>query len=394
MKTIFASPTRTTRGATRKSCVQSGIMNLLAAGVIALPGGPVFAQESQTDTRPGVAPDIREDETRLKLRRGDIVVVPIPFSNPTLDTGLVLGGAYFYPQSAEQAARQPASLTAAAGLYTSNDSRGAAVVQQNYWKEDRWRFTGAVGSADLRLPLRAVDENSDGVAIDWRINGQFLFAKLSRRISGDWYGGLQMRVVTANQSISAQAEFQTSGLDLGDLTSAGLGLTVEFDTRDLPMNSRSGRHFKFDGLFNDEALGSSKTYQSYSAALRSYHSLSDSLVLAWEFRGCSRGGAAPLWDACTVGLRGFSATDYLGTSSSSGQIEARWQLSERWGLAGFGGVGYVNDSFSGVDENESIPSFGVGIRFMVLASKRINLRIDFARSKDSDAVHVSVGEAF
>jgi hypothetical protein len=31
---------------------------------------------------------------------------------------------------------------------------------------------------------------------------------------------------------------------------------------------------------------------------------------------------------------------------------------------------------------------------MVLQAKRVNLRVDFAWSKDSDAVHVSVGEAF
>jgi hypothetical protein len=31
---------------------------------------------------------------------------------------------------------------------------------------------------------------------------------------------------------------------------------------------------------------------------------------------------------------------------------------------------------------------------MVLAAKRINMRLDFARSLDSDAVHFTVGEAF
>ena len=56
-----------------------------------------IAQNDATDTRPGIAPDIREDETRLKLQRGDFVVVPIPISNPTLESGLVAGAAYFYP---------------------------------------------------------------------------------------------------------------------------------------------------------------------------------------------------------------------------------------------------------------------------------------------------------
>jgi len=352
-----------------------------------------LADEDKSDTRPGIAPDIREDETKLKMQRGDFVVVPIPISNPTLETGLVLGAAYFYPQTEEQKKAQPASLTAAAGLYTSNASRAFAIVQQNYWNRNKWRFIGAAGAADLRLSLIAPDQTSSGQSVDWRINGEFVFARLSRKIKGHWYGGVNMRLVNANQSI--ETTISTSDFDLGpDVRSAGLGASVEFDSRDMPLNTYGGQYFKADALFNDEAIGSNKTYQSYSLAFRSYHKVRDSLVLAWEMQGCKRGGMAPLWDACTVKLRGFSATDYLGKVSASGQLEARWRLSKRWGLVGFAGSGYVGSSFSGVREHEAIPSYGAGVRFMVLAAKRINLRLDYARSTNSNAVHFSVGEAF
>lgn len=362
--------------------------------ILAVLCGVANAEETATDTRPGIAPDIREDETELKLQRGHLVVVPIPISNPTLNTGLVVGGAYFYPQSEEQKKRQPASLTAAAGMYTSNDSSAFALAQQNYWNDDKWRFTGVLGTADLRLSLIPPDEASNGSGVDWRINGNFLSARISRRLKGNWFGGFFTRVISANQSISTVIENAPSNFDIGDVTSAGLGLSVEFDSRDAPINSIRGRHFKFDALFNDEAIGSNTTYQSYIAAYRSYHRLTNSVVLAWEVQGCKRGGMAPLWDACTVKLRGFSATDYLGSASSSGQVEARWQLSNRWGLVGFAGAGYVGDSFSGKRDDKPIPSFGAGLRFMVLRAKRINLRLDYARSLSSDAIYVSVGEAF
>ena len=351
------------------------------------------AQDSQTDTRPGIAPDIREDEVKLKLQRGDFVAVPIPISNPTLDTGLVAGAAYFYPQTEEQKATQPASLTAIAGMYTSNDSRAAAIVQQNYWKQNKWRFTGVFGAADLRLPLIAPDESSSGQSVDWRVDGGFLLTRLSRRIGGNWYGGISGRIVDASQKIEGVASNEE--FDVGsDFLSVGLGLSVEYDTRDMPTNSYTGRYLKLDALFNDEEIGSNRTYQNYSASFRSYHTLTESTVLAWEVQGCKRSGKVPLWDGCTVKLRGFSATDYLGKKTSSGQAEIRWKLSKRWGLVGFGGVGRVGDSFSGIRDNENIPSYGIGLRFMVLLPKRINMRLDFARSTDSDAIHFSVGEAF
>ncbi len=352
------------------------------------------ADETKTDTRPGIAPDIREDETKLKLQKGNFVVVPIPMSNPTLDSGLVLGAAYFYPQTEEQKKRQPASVTAAAGMYTSNNSKAFGIAQQNYWKDDKWRFTGVLGAADLRLSLLTPEELPANSGVDWRINGKFLFAKGSRKLKGNWYGGLLARVVDAKQSITVVADSTELEFDIGDVVSAGLGANIEYDSRDMPLNSYSGRHFKVDALFNDEAIGSNQSYQSYSVAYRSYHRLTDSIVLAWELQGCARGGTTPLWDACMVKLRGFSATDYLGKVSASGQVEARWQMSKRWGLVGFGGSGYVGSSFSGIRDDKPIPSFGVGVRFMVLPAKRINMRLDFARSLDSDAVHFTVGEAF
>ena len=368
-------------------------MRIALIAWLALCGSAAIAQDAATDTRPGIAPDIRGDETPLKLQSGDFVVVPIPISNPTLGDGLVAGAAYFYPQTLEEKKLQPASVTAAAGMYTSNDSKALAFLQQNYWKDGKFRFTGVLGAADLKLGLLAPDQTSSGQSIDWRIKGSFAFAKLARKLKGDWYGGVLTRMIDANQSLELPSI--ESGLDTGsDIRAMGLGLYFEYDTRDMPSNSYSGRYLKIDALFNDERIGSNKTYQSSGAAFRSYHQLGDSLVLAWELQGCHRGGGTPLWDACTIKLRGFSATDYLGKLTGSGQVEARWRLNKRWGLVGFAGSGYVGNSFSGVRDNETIPSYGAGIRFMVLQSKRINLRIDYARSTGSDAIHISVGEAF
>ena len=374
------------------------IRNILFVGLAVLCGSIASAEvaeaETETDTRPGIAPDIREDDTKLKIQKGNFVVVPIPISNPTLDSGLVLGAAYFYPQSEEEKKLQPASMTAAAGMYTSNDSKAFGIAQQNYWKDDIWRFTGVLGAADLRLSLLTPEELPGSAGVDWRINGKFLYAKGSRKIKGNWYGGLLARVVDAKQSIATTTDATDFEFSIGDVRSAGLGVVLEYDARDNPFNSTSGRHFTVDALVNDEAIGSNQSYQSYSAEYLSYHRLTESVVLAWELQGCARGGRAPLWDACMVKLRGFSATDYLGRVSASGQIEARWQLSKRWGLVGFGGSGYVGSSFSGIRDDKPIPSFGVGVRFMVLAAKRINMRLDFARSLDSEAIHFTVGEAF
>lgn len=348
--------------------------------------------QSQSDPT-DIIPDLRDDETRFKLQKGDFVVVPIPSSNPTLDTGLVLGGAYFYSQSEEQKIAQPASVTAVAGMYTSNDSKAYAIAQRNYWHQDTWRFGGAIGHADLKLTLLSPNGSGTGQSTNWRIRGNFVQAQLSRKVGGNWYIGFTGRFVDVDQEL----ELDSGSIyfdDVADVKSGGIGANIEYDSRDMPFNTYAGRSFQLKTLFNDQSLGSDETYQSYGMAYRSYHEMSIPVVLAWEVKGCLKVGTAPLWDACKIGLRGFSATDYLGKSSVSAQFEARWRMSRKWGLVGFGGAGFIGETYSRVRERELIPSYGFGLRYMVLAAKRINVRLDYARSTDSDAIHLSVGEAF
>ncbi len=337
-------------------------------------------------------PDIRDDDLKLKLQKKNWVIVPIPVSNPTLETGLVVGGAYFYPQTDAQKKVQPASVTAVAGFRTSNKSSAFGIAYQSYFSEDKWRIGGIIGHADVKLDLTTPGAGG-GPSIDWLVKGEFFAASVSRRIAGKWYAGVVARYADMEQSFgidTPSAEFNTSS----ETVSVGLGINVEYDNRDKPFNSHTGSKFKFSILTNSKGLGSDDSYESYKASYASYHSIRPSLVLAWEVQGCSRSDRAPLWDTCRVDLRGFSATDYLGKLSASGQVEVRWQFHRKWGAIAFAGSGYYRNAFSEIREREAIPSYGIGLRFMVLESQRINMRLDYGRSNDSDAVYLSVGESF
>ena len=375
-------------------------MHLLFSFLVSLLcAATVFAEEeaspvdTETTHASGIAPDLRDDELKLKLQKRDFVVVPVPIVSPTFGSGLVVGGAYFYRQTEAQEKVQPASMTAAGGVYTDNDSKALVLGHQSYWAEDTWRLGGGFGYADMKFSLQTPDDPATDPTVNWNVRGNFAAFKLNRKVFGDWYVGLSGRLVDFEQSISTLDD--DNPFDESDETkTVGLGLLAEHDSRDLPLNSYTGHLFRFSALFNEEALGSDATYQTVTVEYRSYHELEVPVVLAWEVRACEGSTEAPLWDACKIALRGFSATDYLGKASTSAQFEARWRLSKRWGVVGFAGGGYIVESFSGTRDRELIPSYGIGVRFMVLQSKRINLRLDYARSTGSDAVHLSVGEAF
>ena len=341
---------------------------------------------------PDSIPDIREEKLKLKLQDRNWFVVPIPVSNPTADAGLVLGGAYFYPQTEAEKKVQPASVTGAAGYYSSNDSAAFGIAHQSYWSDNKWRFGGVVGHVDVKLNLNT-PAGASAASIDWLVKGDFLAAIISRKMAGNWYAGVFIRYLDMQQKFGINildAQFNT----VADAVSGGVGVKLERDSRDKPMNSYTGSIFELSALVNSGDLGSDNSYTSFSASFGAYHSLSSSVVLGWELRGCHKSGATPLWDACRIDLRGFSATDYLGRSSASAQVEARWQFHSKWGAVVFAGGGYYENSFSEIRERELIPSYGVGLRYPVLRSQRINMRLDYGRSKGSDAIYLSVGEAF
>ena len=147
--------------------------SLQGAQQSAEPDEPEVASELPTQDPDAQAPE--EEKQRpgfLKKMPKNLLLVPIPTSTPTFGTGLILGGAWFYSQTEEQKEAQPASYTGAAAGYTSNDSWFAGIMQQNYWSEDTWRFTGVAGYLDLKLdlfvPESGEDENS---GLDWLVDG-------------------------------------------------------------------------------------------------------------------------------------------------------------------------------------------------------------------------------
>jgi hypothetical protein len=346
-----------------------------------------------SDSQREYTPDLRDADVPATAQNGNFVFAPIPFANPLLDTGLVLGVGHFHRQTAEQAKAQPASLSALGVMYSEGGSNGAAIGHSGYFKEDRWRVAGAYGYADLELPLLAVDSGAAQVSIDWLIKATLLASRVSRRIGKNWFAGFSLVNVDVEQKFSLDIVERNFGLS-NSFTSTGVGPMITYDSRDMPTNAYAGRYFKASALFNRGSLGSDLTYDAYSLIFRSYHPLTDSFVLAWEVEACGRSVGTPLWDACKIGLRGFPATNYMGRFSVSAQAEARWRFTERWGLAAFVGSGRVDDTLSGLRENDRVPSYGAGLRFIIQKEKRINLRLDYAQSRDDDAVSFFVGEAF
>lgn len=342
---------------------------------------------------PGVPAEIRDEPMPASVRSGNFLAVPIPTSNPTIGTGLIGVTGYFWGQTQAQAAVQPPSVSGLAAMYTDSDSWALGVGHRAYWDEDRWRLSVGLGSIRLNLPLIGSDVAGAELDLDWEIEGEFFSFEVSRALGSAWYAGVAARYLDFEQTFSLGVESALFDL-LAAVEATSVGPVLVRDTRDSTSYPQGGSHFRTGLMYTWRGRQTDEHYRSIDTAFSSFHLLRDDLVVAWRAVWCQRQDGAPLWDACRVGLRGFPATNYLGRSSFLAEAEARWQISERWGAVVFAGAGEVRDSFSGLEDSDTIPSVGVGLRFVVQKAQHINLRLDYARSEDDDAVYFFVGEAF
>ncbi|MDO6619807.1 BamA/TamA family outer membrane protein [Shewanella sp. 6_MG-2023] len=352
------------------------------------------ANDSAANEPSSLVPNLKENKAPLTVNKGNFVAAPIPFSNPTIDSGLAGLVGYFYPQTDEQKSVQPPSVTGIAGFYSSNDSWGAAVGHASYWDNNNWHLKGGVAYADLKLPLVSTELLGLPIDVDWDISGYGALLELERRISGNWFVGVNGVFIDFEQDFNVN--ISSIDFDLrNEIVSAGLGAGIIYDSRDVPTNPYDGYYFKLNGTFFDDAIGSDTNFESYSLEFDGYFPVHESITVAYKLKGCLKEGNVPLWAACRLGLRGFSSTEYMALGAIETEAEARWRFHKRWGLVGFIGAGKLDDVNHADKSDDIIPSYGIGVRFMLQPAERINLRLDYARSSNNnDALYLSVGEAF
>jgi hemolysin activation/secretion protein len=93
-------------------------------------------------------------------------------------------------------------------------------------------------------------------------------------------------------------------------------------------------------------------------------------------------------------IRGYVGGQYRDDVSLTTQLEFRWSFYKKWGMVAFAGIGEVAPTVGDMNLDDLLPSAGVGLRFMASEKHRVNLGIDYARGKDSDAWYFRIGEAF
>ena len=189
----------------------------------------------------------------------------------------------------------------------------------------------------------------------------------------------------------------------------GLGVVVQYDSRDVAANAWQGVYFGTQVTLYG-ALGEN-TYQVYDLEYRQYRQVSrPGRTFAWTVRTRLTDGEVPWAELSMVGsstdLRGYRQGRYRDKAMFYAIGEYRHQFPSasrstglsRHGLVGWVGAGTVGASFADLDN--WLPNWGVGYRFEVQPRMSVRADVGFGReyldsgNKYVPSVYFGFTEAF
>jgi hypothetical protein len=326
--------------------------------------------------------------------------IVIPFNEPAIGFGLVVGLAYFHPDKSADAAPRPGdrkvppSTTFGGGVYAQNGTWAVAGGHQGVWMDGSIRYLGALTYASARLDFYGTGGSDPATGQDkipfdiegWGTN-QTVMVRLgdSNFFLGGKYGYL-----------AADVAFETApGQPLdGDSKLGGLSALLNYDTRDNSFTPNRGSYVKTGFSRFSENLGGDFNYNAFDLAAFHWWLIKNRLSFGGRFEFHHAGDGAPFYALPWVNLRGIAAFRYLGNYTVTVEIEPRWKIDRRWSVLGFLGAGRAATSFDRLDEVEKVRSYGAGFRYLIARKLGLAVGADIARGSEETVLYLAFGSAW
>lgn len=363
------------------------------------PGALKLDKELQVAAVPGdTADEVEELAGKGKGSRRERVIAPMPSRSPLLGWTLAVPAMLLYkPSFAEEA--DSTWMTGAMAFYAENESWGVGAFHRMSTGGDKWRLLGAAFKADLNYDFFGIGGDPDtSIPLDQALSA-FMFEALVRTYP-NLYVGLRGSYSRSDIGLRIPPDLLPPGVTPPDI-SAEFDLTTlapraTYDTRDNEFFPSAGLLVDATIQVGREFLGSDFDYESHKLHVNSYRSLGESTVVATRVSVQYVAGDAPFFVYPAFGsgadLRGYDTGTYRDRFLVAGQVELRYRVKPRIGLAAFAGIGTVAPKFG--QWGKSLPSVGGGIRWVIAPKNNMSLRFDIARGKDDTEFYVGLGEAF
>jgi outer membrane protein assembly factor BamA len=339
-------------------------------------------------------------EKQAEQKRGKFFIFPFVFYTPETAAGGGVAFNYSY-WTWEKGLPGPPSTLNLVFILTGRRQFNCELKADNAWKN----YT-LYSSIDLRMgksteSFYGIGNNTiEGDEEKYTHSSVVVYPTLQWRVFPHFFAGAGYEF-----EYSVNSDLEDGGLlQSGEVPGSsggvysGVGFMATCDTTNSRFFPRRGGRYFFSSWFYHSIIGSDNDFSRYTFDARRYVSLFSEHVLAMQIRYTAMSGDVPFEMLSLLGgrslMRGYFLGRYRDRNMLVFQIEYRMPLLWRVGAVGFLSAGDVAPRGKNFELDELKYSAGAGLRVMMNAQEKINLRIDFAFGKDSRGVYVTLFEAF
>jgi len=336
-------------------------------------------------------------DTVSKKKKDNIVPIPFPITDENLGYGGILAVAYMNDNKKSNRPNTPQTITGIAGGATSTGSWLASIFHSQAMNNDKMRYDGMVGYADMFLDyylFEKIDRLRFPIETNitfWGTQHQMLF----RFGQSNFFIGPQYRYMNVKGKINLELDDP----DYEDLavylkfkeTVSAIALLGNYDSRDQVISPVKGYYTGFFIRRNATWLGATKDYYWAEVFAYAYYKPGNKLYTILKFDFQYAGDNTPFYAKPYVSLRGVPAMRYQGNEVSTFENQWRVDLFKNVSLVAFAGVGKSYNSLQEFSESKWIHNYGTGIRYTLKNINNLRVGVDVAWSNENFAWGISLG---
>ncbi len=333
-------------------------------------------------------------------KKKETSIAAIPLINYNRTQGVIVGALvskYFKIKKTDTIS--PSSSIGIFGMYTAEKSYATFGFSRLYFAKDRWRVAAAMGAMDINFQFYLEDPTaSTGNFYDYSTKATLLVLQVQRNIFKRVYLGPSASFIKTTTTFGFPDVSGHDSVSKSNLNN--IGYIITNDTRDHVQYPTHGMFLNFKNQFYRSWAGSDFEFERYIVSYNQFFNLApknEKHVLAVRASFNIAAGDVPFEGQSVVGgddIRGYSQGKYRNDQVYTLQTEYRWNFYKRWGVVAFAGLASAVAKFSDIADNDLLPGGGVGVRFKMLPSEKINIGIDGAVGKGDYSITFRIGEAF
>ncbi len=327
--------------------------------------------------------------------------LPFVLRTPETGWGGGVGGINTFHIGEPGPESRPSSFSLSA-KYTQEKQYSIELTPRLYMKEDKYYLESNIFYQKFPFKFYGIGNNNpDENEEDYTPKDIKIWVSLRRDIYEKLRFGIQYNVEHTNIDEVEEGGLLARGDILGydGSTSSGIGLLVDWDSRNRVFSATSGAFYQASVTVYRDALGSDSDFTKYVLDLRRYYSILPAHTLALHGYFDFSSGKIPFQKLALLGgrfrMRGYYEGQHRHNNMMVFQVEYRivpvwWRV----GVVGFLGVGDVSDDVSNFQLKDFKTAGGIGFRFQFNRNEGVNLRADFAYGKDTSGYYLTIQEAF